>query len=57
MERPSVHRRPGVPWRGRRAFVSGGITYVDGDVNGDKVVDLHIALTNHPTLVAGDFVL
>ncbi|WP_052120914.1 calcium-binding protein [Inquilinus limosus] len=40
-----------------RAFVSGGIAYVDGDVNGDKVIDLHIALTNHPTLVAGDFVL
>ncbi|MFE0754884.1 calcium-binding protein [Inquilinus sp. NPDC058860] len=40
-----------------RATVVNGVTYVDGDVNGDKVIDLHIALTNHPALVAGDFVL
>lgn len=40
-----------------RAFVSGGYTYVDGDVNGDKVIDLHIAMANHPALVVGDFVL
>jgi Ca2+-binding RTX toxin-like protein len=40
-----------------RATVSGGYTYVDGDVNGDKVIDLHIAVANHPALVTGDFVL
>ncbi|MBW8726432.1 MAG: M10 family metallopeptidase C-terminal domain-containing protein [Inquilinus limosus] len=40
-----------------RATVSGGYTYVDGDVNGDKIIDLHIALANHPGLVSGDFVL
>ncbi|MGK9234447.1 calcium-binding protein [Inquilinus limosus] len=40
-----------------RAAVVGGYTHVDGDVNGDKVIDLHIALANHPALVAGDFIL
>ncbi len=40
-----------------RATVVNGVTYVAGDVNGDKAIDLHVALTNHPALVAGDFVL
>jgi hypothetical protein len=39
-----------------RATIS-GYTYVDGDVNGDKVIDLHIALASHPALVVDDFVL
>ena len=30
---------------------------VTGDVNGDKVADLHIEIANHHALVAGDFIL
>ncbi|MGK9170367.1 M10 family metallopeptidase C-terminal domain-containing protein [Inquilinus limosus] len=40
-----------------RYAVSGGVTTVAGDVNGDKVSDFHITLTGSIALVAADFVL
>ncbi|WP_155888679.1 M10 family metallopeptidase C-terminal domain-containing protein [Inquilinus limosus] len=40
-----------------RYAVSGGVTTVAGDVNGDKVSDFHIQLTGSIALVAADFVL
>ncbi|WP_343712466.1 calcium-binding protein [Inquilinus sp.] len=40
-----------------RYVVSGGVTTIAGDVNGDKVSDFHIQLTGSIALVAGDFVL
>jgi Ca2+-binding RTX toxin-like protein len=36
---------------------SNGVTTIAGDVNGDGVSDIHIALTGTITLVAADFVL
>ncbi|MGK9233641.1 calcium-binding protein [Inquilinus limosus] len=40
-----------------RYAVSGGVTTVAGDVNGDGTSDFHIQLTGSIVLVAGDFVL
>ncbi|WP_179221781.1 calcium-binding protein [Inquilinus limosus] len=40
-----------------RYAVSGGVTTIAGDVNGDGASDFHITLTDSLTLVAGDFVL
>ena len=39
------------------AVVSGGVTYVEGDTNGDGAADFAIALAHAPVLVASDFVL
>ncbi|MFE0756486.1 hypothetical protein ACFW16_21165 [Inquilinus sp. NPDC058860] len=40
-----------------RYVVSGGVTTIGGDLNGDKVTDFQIKLTGSIALVAGDFVL
>ncbi len=40
-----------------RYVVSGGVTTIAGDINGDKVSDFHIQLTGAVNLVALDFVL
>ncbi len=40
-----------------RYAVSGGVTTIAGDVDGDKVSDFQIQLTGSIALVAGDFVL
>jgi Ca2+-binding RTX toxin-like protein len=40
-----------------RYAVSGGVTIIGGDLNGDKVTDFHINLTGTIALVAADFVL
>ncbi|WP_342235170.1 M10 family metallopeptidase C-terminal domain-containing protein [Inquilinus sp. OTU3971] len=40
-----------------RASVSGGVTTIAGDINGDDVSDFHIQLTGAIGLVAADFVL
>ncbi|MGO1079699.1 calcium-binding protein [Inquilinus sp. CA228] len=47
----------GVAGQLRFAFTSPGVTTIAGDVNGDKVSDVHITLTGTIILVAGDFVL
>ncbi|MFE0754151.1 calcium-binding protein [Inquilinus sp. NPDC058860] len=40
-----------------RYAISGGVTTIAGDVNGDKVSDFQIQLTGSIALVSGDFVL
>ncbi|MDB5669875.1 MAG: hypothetical protein JWO25_834, partial [Alphaproteobacteria bacterium] len=39
-----------------RAFQSAGQWIVEGDVNGDGIADLVIAVNGAPTITAGDFV-
>ena len=40
-----------------RAYQNAGTWYVEGDINGDGVADLSIAVTSNHALTAGDFVL
>lgn len=40
-----------------RSYVESGVTWVEGDTNGDGVADFWIRLTGSHTLQAGDFIL